>query len=204
MSLLAVLYISSKQDFGWMQDRYWQELCFIFFCFCLLLALIDKLLKKGKKGGGHGREFFMNFILHPVKHRIVTYVVIELCVAFFCPSMFTYFIHFLFESIKWLKGWMKQQTYFLPCRSVPWACKERHLRYWALTQFLPFCLSLMCNQNPYISVLRMKQIWLQRCGQSEERRKTAAGRGHRWSFFPDLFYFTVNDNPRYLAGYSNY
>lgn len=50
----------------------------------------------------------------------------------------------------------------------------------------------------------MKQIRLQLCGQSEERKTTAAGRGHRWSFFPDLFYFTVSDNPRYLAGYSNY
>lgn len=101
-----------------MQDRYWQEfvkvpkcaffwwLCFIFFCFCLLLALIDKLLKKGKKGGGQRREVFMNFILHPVKHRVVTYVVIELSVAFFLPKHVYIFYSFfvfsfnLFESMK--------------------------------------------------------------------------------------------------------
>lgn len=132
MSLLAVLYISSKQDFGWTQDRYWQEfvkvpkcaffwwLCFIFFCFCLLLALIDTLIKKGKKGGGQRREVFMNFILHPVKHRVVTYVVIELSVACFCPSMFTYFIHFLFflstclnQWNDWRNEWSSRPTFCL-------------------------------------------------------------------------------------------
>lgn len=50
----------------------------------------------------------------------------------------------------------------------------------------------MCKRNQHISALRIKQIWLQLCGQSEgrkEERNTAARWGHCHYFFPDLLLF---------------